>query len=142
MMLPDPPPSLAPEAAAAAAGAGAGLGNPITAVLISYRSFDTMLEKVVLILAVVGVWSVGTDKAWGDTPAPFRRPKPYAPMVFLAQMLAPIGGIIGIHIFSISLDLQMAVKECASDQKSVLINVFTIVNHKNRQKIRQSSYVE
>lgn len=99
MMLPDPPPSLAPEAAAAADGAGAGLGNPITAVLISYRSFDTMLEKIVLVLAVIGVWSVGTDKAWGDTPAPFRRPKPYAPMVFLAQMLAPIGALIGIHIF-------------------------------------------
>jgi multisubunit Na+/H+ antiporter MnhB subunit len=104
MMLPDPPPSLAPQAAAAANGAGAGLGNPITAVLISYRSFDTMLEKIVLILAVLGVWSVGTDKAWGDTPAPFRRPKPYAPMVFLAQMLAPIGGIIGMHIFWVGAD--------------------------------------
>ncbi len=99
MMLPDPPPSLAPEAAAAADGAGAGLGNPITAVLISYRSFDTMLEKIVLILAVIGVWSVGTDKAWGRAPAPFRQSKPYAPMVFLAQMLAPIGALIGIHIF-------------------------------------------
>ena len=65
LMLPDPPPSLAPQAAAAADGPGAGLGNPITAVLISYRSFDTMLEKIVLILAVVGVWSVGTDKALG-----------------------------------------------------------------------------
>jgi len=99
LMLPDPPPSLAPEAAAAADGAGAGLGNPITAVLMSYRSFDTMLEKMVLILAVVGVWSVGTDKAWGGAPAPFRRPKPYAPMVFLAQMLAPVGVLIGIQIF-------------------------------------------
>ena len=99
LMLPDPPPSLAPEAAAAADGAGAGLGNPITAVLMSYRSFDTMLEKMVLILAVVGVWSVGTDKAWGGAPAPFRRPKPNAPMVFLAQMLAPVGVLIGIHIF-------------------------------------------
>ena len=97
LMLPDPPPSLAPQAAAAADGAG--LGNPITAVLMSYRSFDTMLEKMVLILAVVGVWSVGTDKAWGGAPAPFRRPKPYAPMVFLAQMLAPVGVLIGIHIF-------------------------------------------
>jgi multisubunit Na+/H+ antiporter MnhB subunit len=99
LMLPDPAPSLAPEAAAAADSAGAGLGNPITAVLMSYRSFDTMLEKIVLILAVIGVWSVGTDKAWGGTPAPFRRPKPYAPMVFLAQLLAPIGVVIGIHIF-------------------------------------------
>jgi multisubunit Na+/H+ antiporter MnhB subunit len=99
LMLPDPPPSLAPEAAAAADGPGAGLGNPITAVLMSYRSFDTMLEKIVLILAVVGVWSVAPDKAWGGAPAPLRRPKPYAPMVFLAQILAPVGVLIGVHIF-------------------------------------------
>ena len=99
LMLPDPPPSLAPEAAAAADGAGAGLGNPITAVLMSYRSLDTMLEKVVLILAVVGVWSVGADEAWGNAPAPLRQQEPYAPMVFLAQMLAPVGALIAIHIF-------------------------------------------
>ena len=99
LMLPDPPPSLAPEAAAAADGPGAGLGNPITAVLMSYRSFDTMLEKIVLILAVVGVWSVGADKAWGDAPAPLRQQKAYAPMVFLAQMLAPVGALIAIHVF-------------------------------------------
>jgi multisubunit Na+/H+ antiporter MnhB subunit len=92
-------PRLRREAAAAADGAGAGLGNPITAVLMSYRSFDTMLEKMVLILAVVGVWSVGTDKAWGGAPAPLRQPKPYAPMVFLAQILTPVGVLIGVHIF-------------------------------------------
>jgi multisubunit Na+/H+ antiporter MnhB subunit len=99
LMLPDPPPSLAPEAAAAASGAGAGLANPITAVLMSYRSFDTMLEKIVLILAVVAVWSVGTDEAWSGAPPPFRQPKPYPPMVFLAQLLAPVGALIGIYIF-------------------------------------------
>ena len=99
LMLPDPPPSLAPEAAAAADGAGAGLGNPITAVLMSYRSLDTMLEKIVLILAVIGVWSVGADEAWGGAPAPLRQQKAYAPVVFLAQMLAPVGALIAIHIF-------------------------------------------
>jgi multisubunit Na+/H+ antiporter MnhB subunit len=104
LMLPDPPPSLAPEAAAAAEGPGAGPGNPITAVLISYRSFDTMLEKVVLILAVLGVWSVGADQAWGGAPAPLRRSKPYPAMVSLAQMLAPVGALIGIHVFWVGAD--------------------------------------
>ena len=103
-MLPDVPPSLAPEAAAAASGPGAGLGNPITAVLISYRSFDTMLEKVVLILAVIAVWSIGTDNAWGNAPAPLRQPRPYPAMVFLAQVLVPIGALIGIHIFWVGAD--------------------------------------
>ncbi|WP_296707448.1 hydrogenase subunit MbhD domain-containing protein [Rhodoblastus sp.] len=104
LILPDPAPSLAPQAAAAADGPGAGLGNPITAVLISYRSFDTMLEKVVLILAVLGVWSVGADKAWGAAPAPLGRRNPYGATVFLAQMLAPVGAVIGVHIFWVGAD--------------------------------------
>ncbi|WP_249144440.1 hydrogenase subunit MbhD domain-containing protein [Bradyrhizobium lablabi] len=99
LLLPDPPPSLAPEASAAIDSAGAGLGNPITAVLMSYRSFDTMLEKIVLVLAVAGVWSMTADEAWGRAPSPFRRSRPYAPTIFLAQMLAPIGTLIGIHVF-------------------------------------------
>ena len=99
LSLPDPAPTLAPQAVAAASGPGAGLGNPITAVLMSYRSFDTMLEKVVLILAVVGVWSVGADQAWGAAPAPFGPDRPYDALVFLAKALAPVGAIIGFHIF-------------------------------------------
>jgi multisubunit Na+/H+ antiporter MnhB subunit len=104
LILPDPAPSLAPEAAAAADGPGAGLGNPITAVLISYRSFDTMLEKVVLILAVLGVWSVGADQTWGAAPAPLGRRNAYGATVFLAQMLAPVGAVIGVHIFWVGAD--------------------------------------
>jgi multisubunit Na+/H+ antiporter MnhB subunit len=102
--LPPPAPSLAPEAAAAAAGPGAGLGNPITAVLISYRAFDTMLVKVVLLLAVLGIWSVGADAAWGSAPAPLRRARPDGAMVLLAQILAPLGALIGVHIFWVGAD--------------------------------------
>jgi multisubunit Na+/H+ antiporter MnhB subunit len=63
LLLPDPAPTLAPEAAQNLAETG--LGNPITAVLIAYRSFDTMLEKVVLVLAALGVWSLAPDRYWG-----------------------------------------------------------------------------
>ncbi|MCW2282734.1 multisubunit Na+/H+ antiporter MnhB subunit [Rhodoblastus acidophilus] len=104
LTLPSTPPSLAPAAAEAASGPGAGLGNPITAVLISYRSFDTMLEKVVLILAVLGVWSVGADAAWGRAPAPLRKPEPDGAMILLAQVLAPVGLLIGLHIFWVGAD--------------------------------------
>jgi multisubunit Na+/H+ antiporter MnhB subunit len=104
LSLPNPAPTLAPEIAAAKHGPGAGLGNPITAVLISYRSFDTMLEKVVLILAVLGVWSVGPDKAWGAAPAPLGPRAPYGATIFLAQILAPVGVVIGIHIFWVGAD--------------------------------------
>ncbi len=56
LLMPDPAPTLAPDAAQNLAGTG--LGNPVTAVLIAFRSFDTMLEKIVLVLAVLGVWSL------------------------------------------------------------------------------------
>jgi multisubunit Na+/H+ antiporter MnhB subunit len=59
LLMPDPAPTVAHDAAQNLAETG--LGNPVTAVLIAYRSFDTMLEKVVLVLAVVGVWSLAAD---------------------------------------------------------------------------------
>src|SRR5262249_46839944 len=68
LLLPDPAPTLAP---AAAANAGAtGLGNPVTNVLMAFRALDTLLEKVVLLLALVGVWSLAPDLVWGGRPGP------------------------------------------------------------------------
>ena len=42
--------------------ADTGVSNPVTAVLLNYRSYDTLLEVAVLIMAVIGVWTVGTDR--------------------------------------------------------------------------------
>ena len=49
LLLPDQGPTLAPQSMERLPETG--LGNPVTAVLIAFRSFDTMLEKVVLVLA-------------------------------------------------------------------------------------------
>ncbi|MGO9418803.1 Na(+)/H(+) antiporter subunit B [Roseiarcus sp.] len=102
LYLPDPAPSLAPEADKDLAATG--LGNAVTAVLIAYRSFDTMLEKVVLVLAVVGVWSVAPDRFWGGAPAPLGPAAPEAALVFLARILAPIGIVIGVQMFWVGAD--------------------------------------
>ncbi len=101
-MLPDPAPSLAPEADRDLAATG--LGNAVTAVLIAYRSFDTMFEKVVLLLAVVGVWSVAPNSFWGGRPAPLGPARPDAALIFLARVLAPIGLVIGVQIFWVGAD--------------------------------------
>src|SRR5262245_18217564 len=53
LWLPDLAPTLAPAAAANAAATG--LGNPVTNVLMAFRAMDTMLEKVVLLLALVEI---------------------------------------------------------------------------------------
>ncbi len=102
LSLPEPAPSLAPEAREALAATG--LGNPVTAVLIAYRSFDTMLEKIVLLLAVVGVWSVGPDRFWGGAPAPLGRANPDGALKFLDQILIPLGILVGVHIFWVGAD--------------------------------------
>jgi multisubunit Na+/H+ antiporter MnhB subunit len=92
---PEPAPTLAPLAAASLDQTG--LGNPVTAVLMAYRALDTLLEKVVLILALMGVWSLATDDAWGSAPEPASIDAP-EPLVFLGRTLPPIGVIIAIYL--------------------------------------------
>ncbi|HTB39957.1 MAG TPA: hydrogenase subunit MbhD domain-containing protein [Reyranella sp.] len=96
LLMPDPGATLAPDAAKHLDELG--VGNPITAVLIAYRSFDTMLEKVVLILAVIGVWSLARDRTWGGAAGPRRIARPEGALAFLAQLLPPLGIVVGIHI--------------------------------------------
>ncbi len=80
--------TLAPEAAQNLTETG--LGNPITAVLIAYRSFDTMFEMVVLVLAVVGVWPLAPNRYWG---ASLEHPR--AATVTPAMSAATPGRLIG-----------------------------------------------
>jgi multisubunit Na+/H+ antiporter MnhB subunit len=102
LLLPDQGPSLAPQSMQNLAETG--LGNPVTAVLIAYRSFDTMLEKVVLVLAVVGVWSLAADRYWGGGPGEARAERPEPTLSFFAQVLAPIGILVGVHVFWVGAD--------------------------------------
>lgn len=36
-----------------------GVTNPVTAVLLNFRGYDTLLEMIVLLLALLGVWTSG-----------------------------------------------------------------------------------
>ncbi len=40
-----------------------GVESPVTAVLLNFRGYDTMLEVIVLLLAVIGVWSMAKAPA-------------------------------------------------------------------------------
>jgi multisubunit Na+/H+ antiporter MnhB subunit len=102
LLFPDKGPSLAPQSMQHLPETG--LGNPVTAVLIAYRAFDTMLEKVVLVLAVVGVWSLAADRYWGGAPGEARAERPEPTLAFLAQVLAPLGILVGVHIFWVGAD--------------------------------------
>ena len=97
LLLPEPAPTLAPEAAANLAATG--LGNPVTAVLMAYRAIDTLLETVVLLLALVGIWSLAPDGVWGGFPGPRYQADPEGVLTFVAQLLVPVGILVGIYIF-------------------------------------------
>lgn len=97
LRLPDPAPTLAPLVVANASATG--LANPVTNVLMAFRAMDTMLEKVVLLLAIVGVWSLATDAAWGGRPGPRHQADPRGVLAFLARLLPPVGIVAGIYIF-------------------------------------------
>ncbi|MEH6719871.1 MAG: hydrogenase subunit MbhD domain-containing protein [Aurantimonas endophytica] len=101
LSFPVPAPTLAPRAAAALPGTG--LGNPVTGVLLAFRALDTLLEKVVLILALVGVWSLAPDDRWGGAPG-LRPATVPEPLVNLAQALPPFGVLIAVYMFWVGAD--------------------------------------
>lgn len=103
MFLPEPPPTLAPAAAENAAATT--LGNPVTNVLMAFRAMDTMLEKVVVLLALVGVWSLAPDRFWGGRQGPRHEADPNGVLAFLARLLPPVGIVVGIYILWVSADL-------------------------------------
>jgi multisubunit Na+/H+ antiporter MnhB subunit len=78
--------------------AQSGLGNPVAGVLFVYRALDTLLEKVVVLLALLGVWSLAPDSAWCGTPALRVYARPNSTLTFLAQLLPPLGIVVGIYM--------------------------------------------
>ena len=102
LFLPDPGPTLAPAAAANAAATG--MGNPVTNVLMAFRAMDTFLEKVVLLLGLVGVWSLAPDRVWGGRPGQRHDADPQGVLAFLARLLPPVGIVVAIYILWVSAD--------------------------------------
>src|SRR5271167_301137 len=76
-----------------------GLGNAVAGVLFVYRGLDTLLGKVVLLLALLGVWSLAPDRLWGGVPGLHINAEPNSILVFLAQLLPPLGIMVGVYMF-------------------------------------------
>ena len=103
LFLPEPAPSLA---TAAQAGLPAtGLGNAVTAVLMAYRALDTLMEKVVLVVGLLAVWSLAADALWDGRPAAaYAASDSDGPLAFLARVLPPVGIVVGAYVFWVSAD--------------------------------------
>jgi multisubunit Na+/H+ antiporter MnhB subunit len=101
LVLPVPVPTLAP--AVAANMEATGVGNPITAVLLAFRAIDTLLEAIVLLFALVGVWSLAPDESWNGRPG-VRQALDTGILAYAARVLAPVGVVVGMYIFWIGAD--------------------------------------
>lgn len=69
-----------------------GVLNPVTAALLNYRGYDTLLEVSVFLLAIIGVWSVRTSDFSQDY-----RPVPLA-LVSILRLVVPLLIITGAYL--------------------------------------------
>ncbi|MCW8935622.1 MAG: Na(+)/H(+) antiporter subunit B [Gammaproteobacteria bacterium] len=63
--------------------ADSGVSHPVTAVLLNFRAYDTLLEMVVLLLALLAVWSL-------DMADPQHKTAPSLVLDTLTRLLTPV----------------------------------------------------
>ncbi|MBR7627551.1 DUF4040 domain-containing protein [Aeromonas popoffii] len=102
LALPDPAPTLA-HAVGANIDA-TGVGNPITAVLLAFRSLDTLLEAIVLLLALIGVWSLAPESVWDGRPSLAQQLETNGILAYAARLMVPVGIVAGGYIFWVGAD--------------------------------------
>ena len=103
LTLPDPAPTLAPQVAEHIASTGRG--NAVTAVLLSFRAIDTLLEAVVLVFALVAVWTLTPDDLWGGRPGPRYDLDENGMLAYLARLLPPLGIVVAVYVLWVGADL-------------------------------------
>jgi multisubunit Na+/H+ antiporter MnhB subunit len=96
LALPEPAPTLATRAMAELPALG--VGNPVTGTLLGYRSLDTLLEKVVVLVALIAVWSLAPDGRWGGRPGAAPPARPADALVFLDSVLPPLGVVVALYL--------------------------------------------
>lgn len=89
LALPESAGGLAP--AVDAQLSASGVENPVTAVLLNFRGYDTLLEVAVLSMSVIGIWSIAE--------MPRRRVgAPGLVLAFLVQVLVPFMILLGAYL--------------------------------------------
>jgi multisubunit Na+/H+ antiporter MnhB subunit len=78
--------------------AASGAENPVTAVLLNFRAWDTLLESVVLLVALIGVWALSPDEHWGGRPGLRQQVRPDGVLASFGRLLPPLGVVIGVYL--------------------------------------------
>lgn len=74
-----------------------GVSNPVTAVLLNFRGYDTLLEMVVLLIALLGVWSLGDAKLHRET-------TPGPALDTLSRLLTPVLILVAAYLLWVGAD--------------------------------------
>lgn len=72
--------------------------NPVTAVLLGFRAYDTLLETIVLTVALVAVWSLTPGRLWGGIPRPKQTVRPGGVLTSFARLLIAPALMIGLYL--------------------------------------------
>lgn len=88
------------RAAVAAHLPASGVSHPVTAVLLNYRGYDTLLEIAVLLLAFLAILAVtGAAETDTDTPAsPSPAPAAHVVLQTLARLAAPLAVVVAVYL--------------------------------------------
>ncbi|MCC5979448.1 MAG: DUF4040 domain-containing protein [Salinarimonas sp.] len=78
--------------------AASGAENPVTAVLLNFRGWDTLLESIVLLAALLGIWTLAQDEAWGGRAGLRHVTRPGSVLAQFGRILPPIGLLVGVYL--------------------------------------------
>lgn len=73
-----------------------GIANPVTAVVLDFRGYDTLLEMAALAVAMVGVWSLDRGGGrFGREPGE-ERAEPV--LLALSRLVVPLAAVVGTYL--------------------------------------------
>lgn len=78
--------------------AQSGVENPVTAVLLNFRAYDTLMESVVLLIALVAVWALTPKALWGGVPGLRQHARPDGVLATFGRLLPPLGLVVAVYV--------------------------------------------
>jgi multisubunit Na+/H+ antiporter MnhB subunit len=73
----------------------AGVENPVTAVLLNFRAWDTLLESIVLLAALIGLWMLTRERHWPGRLGLPQHVRTGGVLAGFGRVLPPVGLLIG-----------------------------------------------
>ncbi len=92
------PPAVDLRGPVAAHLADSGVSHPVTAVLLNYRGYDTLLEIAVLLLALLAILAVVGDANVSSAPPSSPAPAAHPVLQTLARLAVPLMIVVAVYL--------------------------------------------